>query len=134
MKSILAITLLFLSSTIFSQEKTNNIYEPLPNKEIQVLLNSCSGVEITFYENSSSVSMTGNTNTKFIPTGIDTIAPTKLNKSNHAYMMIMVNDDFYMDAELSLGESNYLIFKKDGVKYYSLLNEKGTYFFKQLMK
>ena len=48
--------------------------------------------------------------------------------------MILLKDDFYMDAEISISnEISYVIFKKDGVKYYNILNQKGIDFFRKFM-
>ncbi len=130
MKFALLIVLLITSLFSYSQEK----FSPLPASEIEHIAKGISGVEITFYESSQSVSMEGNTNCLFLPASCDTIVPDSLNNKKHAYIMIMVNDDFYMDAELSWSDTNpYLILKKDGIKYHSKLTEQGAFMFKQLL-
>lgn len=126
---ILFISAIFLSNCSFSQKLT-----PLPKEEITVLFNKISGVEITYYEGSGSASMEGTQNCGFLPASIDTIAPDSLNSKKHAYIMIMVDGDFYMSAELSWVEHNpYLIFDKEGTKYYSRLSEQGVSIFNQLL-
>jgi hypothetical protein len=61
-------------------------------------------------------------------------ATVDFNKHNTAYVMILVKNDFYMDAEVSItNESSYIVFKKDGVKYYNLLTQSGVDFFKKFM-
>ncbi len=48
--------------------------------------------------------------------------------------MLLADDDFYMDAEVSiLDDHGYIIFKKEGVKYYNLLTPSGIKFFKKFM-
>lgn len=139
MRFLLACFTLILSMTAFNQDGTvlENPKEikPLAQKEITYLAENISGVEITFFEGSSSVSMQGNKNASFLPAAIDTISPDSLNTKNHAYVMIMVNDDFYMDAQLSwVKENAYLAINKDGITYYNRLTEQGIKMFTQLMQ
>lgn len=130
MKTILLSFALLFSSFVFSQE----VLTPLPKEEIVNLFNNITGVEITFFESSSSVSMEGTPNCGFFPASLDTLAPTSLNAKTHAYMMIMVNGEFYMDAQLSWIDSNpYLALTKEGKKYYNRLSEQGVGIFKQLL-
>lgn len=132
MRTLFIVLVVFIGNFSFSQ---SNVYTPLPKEEITSLFTNISGVEITFYESSTSVSMEGTQNCGFLPAAIDTLAPDSLNTQKHAYIMIMVDGDFYMDAELSWVQSNpYLIFNKDGVKYYSKLTEQGISIFNQLIK
>lgn len=133
MKNILYLLALVIVNNSFSQKTTNTNYLPLPQSEKNIIYTKCSGLEVTFYEGSSTVSMSGIKNTKFLASGLDSIAPEKLNAKNDAYIMIIVEDEFYMDAELSYGENKYVIFKKDGQTYYNKLNEQGEYFFKQVI-
>ena len=131
MKNLLFILFIAISSVGFSQTEKKLL--PLPSEEANVLATACTSLEITLYEGSSTVSMSGTDNTKFLAAGLDTIAPEQLNTKNNAYIMIIVNDDFYMDAELSFGENKYVIFKKDDNTYYNKLNEQGERFFKQIL-
>lgn len=125
----------FITLLLTTGISQTNTLLPLPQTELTVLQKSISGVEITPYNGSQTLSMQGLNNSRFIPAAIDTLAPDSLNAKNDAYIMIMVNDDFYMDAELSFNSGNpYMIFKKDGQKYYSRLTSQGTYFFEQLLK
>ena len=49
--------------------------------------------------------------------------------------MVLVDDDFYMDAEVSISDtSSYIIFKKDGVKYYNRLTQEGVAFLRDLCR
>jgi hypothetical protein len=131
MKKLLFILFIVISFSGLTQ--TENKLSPLPIEEVATIAKMCTALEITLYEGSSTVSMSGTDNTKFLATGLDSITPTQLNTKNNAYIMIIVNDDFYMDAELSFGENKYVIFKKDGNIYYNKLNEQGERFFKQIL-
>tara|TARA_B110001469_G_C9648055_1_gene328890 strand:+ start:7865 stop:8101 length:237 start_codon:yes stop_codon:yes gene_type:complete len=72
--------------------------------------------------------------TNYFLTFLQGKSTVNFNKQNTAYVMILVKDDFYMDAEISItNESSYIIFKKDGVKYYNLLNQAGITFFRKFM-
>jgi hypothetical protein len=133
MKNIFVIILLAISSIGLTQTGKPQTQATLPSEEVTIIATMCTALEITIYEGTSTVSMSGVGNTKFLAAGLDTIPPAKLNQQNSAYIMIVVNDDFYMDAELSYGENKYLIFKKDGKKYYNKLNEQGERFFKQVL-
>lgn len=134
MKSITLILIsLLISHAGISQTNETNKLKTLPTSEVAILAKQCTGLEITFYEGSSTVSMSGVDNTKFLAAGLDSIPPAKLNSKNTAYIMVIVNDEFYMDAELSYGENKYIIFKRDGTTYYNKLNEQGIHFFKQVL-
>jgi hypothetical protein len=133
MKNLFIIILSAISTIGFTQAESSNKLLPLPVEEVAIIATMCTALEITIYEGTSTVSMSGVGNTKFLAAGLDTIPPINLNKQNSAYIMIVVNDDFYMDAELSYGENKYLIFKKDGKKYYNKLNQQGERFFKQVL-
>lgn len=130
MRYFLLIIITLLCTTGFSQESTS---QTLPLEDLEIIATQCTGLEITFYEGSSTVSMSGIDNTKFLAAGLDSIPPKSLNTKNTAYIMIIVNDDFYMSAELSFGENKYLIFNKNETLYYNKLNEQGEYFFKQVL-
>lgn len=132
MRYFLLIIIALLCTTGFSQESTSKL-QTLPLEDLEIIATQCTGLEITFYEGSSTVSMSGIDNTKFLAAGLDSIPPKNLNSKNTAYVMIIVNDDFYMSAELSFGENKYLIFNKNETLYYNKLNEQGEYFFKQVL-
>lgn len=122
-------TLLALGS--YSQQQL----KPIPQAELDTLNKAISGVEITLYEGTQTLSMSGLKNSRFIPESLDTVSPDHLNAKNDAYIMIMLNDDFYMSAEISYDSINpYMIVSKGNEKYHSKLTNKGTYFFKQLLK
>lgn len=49
--------------------------------------------------------------------------------------MLWVNDDFYMDTELSFAEENTsIIFKYEGMKDFNLLTPAGIAFFQRFVK
>ena len=115
-----------------AQEKT---LSPLPISEINILRTQTSGVEMTIYEGTKTISISGVQNSRFVGFAADTVAPEKLNDKNDAYLMILVKDEFYMDCELSYSSENpYLIFKKDDQTYYNKLSTLGQNYFKQLMQ
>lgn len=131
-KIICSILLISFSLISFAQEKT---LTPLPVSEINILRTKTSGIEMTIYEGTKTISISGIQNSRFVGFAADTLAPEKLNSSNDAYLMVLVNDEFYMDCELSYTSENaYLIFKKDDNTYYNRLSTLGKNYFRQLMQ
>jgi hypothetical protein len=116
---ILALTIQFgfAQDTIKQIDTTNKVITvyPLPVEMFNILKTKGSGIEATMYQSSG-------------------VATTEFNAQNTAYLMVLVDDDFYMDAEVSISDtSSYIIFKKDGVKYYNRLTPEGVAFFKRFM-
>ena len=86
------------------------------------------------YESSKTFTLPGLKGTNYFLSFLQGESTTKFNAKNSAYLMILVEDDFYMEAEVSISDaSSYIIFKKDGVKYYNLLTPEGVAFFKRFM-
>lgn len=126
--------LLLLTLTITTTYTQEALLAPLPINEINTLRTQTSGIEMTIYEGTKTISISGVQNSRFIGFAADTIAPSTLNDKNDAYLMILVNDEFYMDCELSYHPTNpYLIFKKDEKVYYNKISDLGKKYFGQLM-
>lgn len=142
MKFILSILLLTISFIGTSQDTIKQIdttqkvitINPLPISIYNELKTNGSGIEVTMYHSSKTFSLPKLAGTNYFLSFLVGKSTVDFNKQNTAYMMILVNDDFYMDAEVSITEeSAYVIFKKDGEKYYNILNESGIKFFKKFM-
>ena len=110
------------------------VINPLPVTEYNTLKNKGTAIEVTMYASSKTFSLPKNSGVNYFLSMIEGKATTEFNTTNSGYIMILVNEDFYMDAEVSLSDkNNYLIFKKDGIKYYNLLNDKGIAFFSKFL-
>lgn len=142
MKLILGLFLTLVCSFGYSQDTIKQVdttqkvilINPLPVSIYNVLKQKGTGIEVTMYNSSKTFALPKNTGTNYFLSFIEGKSTTKFNKRHTAYVMILVNDDFYMDAEVSISNtSSYIIFKKDGVKYYNKLNQKGIDFFKKFM-
>ena len=142
MKFIFTFLLFTLSVIGFSQDtikeidttKKVTIINPLPVSIYNELKTNGTGIEVTMYTSSKTFSIPKLAGTQYLLNFIEGRATVDFNKENTAYVMILVKDDFYMDAEISISDkSNYIVFNKDGVKYYNILNQKGIAFFKKYM-
>ena len=142
MKLIASLLFVILSITGISQDTIKQVdtaekvilINPLPVSIYNELKTNGSGVEVTIYHTSKTFSLPNLGGTNYFLTFLQGKSTVNLNKQNTAYVMILVKDDFYMDAEISItNESSYIIFKKDGVKYYNLLNQAGITFFRKFM-
>ena len=86
------------------------------------------------YLSSKTFTLPGLKGTNYFLSFLQGVATTEFNAQNTAYLMVLVDDDFYMDAEVSISDtSSYIIFKKDGVKYYNRLTLEGVAFLKRFM-
>lgn len=124
----------FSNDTIRKIDTTYKVIEikPLPVEVFNVLKNDGSGIEATMYQSSKTFMLPALKGTNYFLTFLQGKAPANFNEKNSAYLMILVKDDFYMDAEVSLFEGNsYIVFKKDNKKYYNLLTPEGEAFFLQ---
>jgi|TARA_B110000908_G_scaffold28679_1_gene33733 hypothetical protein len=142
MKLIASLLFVILSITGISQDIIKQVdtaekvilINPLPVSIYNELKTNGSGVEVTMYHTSKTFSLPNLGGTNYFLTFLQGKSTVNFNKQNTAYVMILVKDDFYMDAEISItNESSYIIFKKDGVKYYNLLNQAGITFFRKFM-
>ena len=142
MKLIASLLFVILSITGISQDIIKQVdtaekvilINPLPVSIYNELKTNGSGVEVTIYHTSKTFSLPNLGGTNYFLTFLQGKSTVNFNKQNTAYVMILVKDDFYMDAEISItNESSYIIFKKDGVKYYNLLNQAGITFFRKFM-
>ncbi|MEZ7900299.1 MAG: hypothetical protein ACI8RY_002061 [Urechidicola sp.] len=142
MKLIASLLFVILSITGISQDTIKQVdtaekvilINPLPVSIYNELKTNGSGVEVTMYHTSKTFSLPNLGGTNYFLTFLQGKSTVNFNKQNTAYVMILVKDDFYMDAEISItNESSYIIFKKDGVKYYNLLNQAGITFFRKFM-
>jgi hypothetical protein len=142
MKLIASLLFMILSFTGISQDTIKQIdttekvilINPLPVSIYNELKTNGSGVEVTMYNTSKTFSLPKLAGTNYFLSFIQGKSTVDFNKHNTAYVMILVKNDFYMDAEVSITkESSYIIFKKDGVKYYNLLTQSGVDFFKKFM-
>ena len=142
MKLIASLLFVILSITGISQDTIKQVdtaekvilINPLPVSIYNELKTNGSGVEVTIYHTSKTFSLPNLGGTNYFLTFLQGKSTVNFNKQNTAYVMILVKDDFYMDAEISItNESSYIIFKKDGVKYYNLLNQAGITFFRKFM-
>lgn len=110
------------------------VVNPLPISIYNVLKTKGTGIECTMYSSSKTFTLPKNNGTNYFLSFIEGKATVNFNKTNTAYVMILVDDDFYMDAEVSISEkSSYIVFKKDGVKYYNVLSSAGKKFFKKFL-
>jgi hypothetical protein len=142
MKLIASLLFVILSITGISQDIIKQVdtaekvilINPLPVSIYNELKTNGSGVEVTMYHTSKTFSLPNLGGTNYFLTFLQGKSTVNFNKQNTAYVMILVKDDFYMDAEISITkESSYIIFIKDGVKYYNLLNQAGITFFRKFM-
>ncbi len=142
MKLILTLLLFSFSVFGFSQDtikivdttQKTILINPLPVSIFNELKTNGSGIEVTMYTSSKTFSLPKLAGTNYFLTFIEGRSTIDFNKNNTAYVMILVKDDFYMDAEISISDkSSYIVFKKDGVKYYNILSQKGIDFFKKFM-
>ena len=142
MKLIASLLFVILSITGISQDTIKQVdtaekvilINPLPVSIYNELKTNGSGVEVTMYHTSKTFSLPNLGGTNYFLTFLQGKSTVNFNKQNTAYVMILVKDDFYMDAEISItNESSYIIIKKDGVKYYNLLNQAGITFFRKFM-
>ncbi|MDB4051894.1 hypothetical protein N9488_00375 [Flavobacteriales bacterium] len=135
---ILALTIQFgfAQDTIKQIDTTNKVITvyPLPVEMFNILKTKGSGIEATMYQSSKTFTLPGLKGTNYFLSFLQGVATTEFNTQNTAYLMVLVDDDFYMDAEVSISDtSSYIIFKKDGVKYYNRLTPEGVAFFKRFM-
>lgn len=142
MKTIAILLFVTLSFKVISQDTIKQtdttekviVIDPLPISIYNELKTNGSGIEVTMYHTSKTFSLPKLGGTNYFLSFIQGKSTVNFNKQNTAYVMILVKDDFYMDAEVSITkESSYIIFKKDGVKYYNLLTPAGINFFKKFM-
>ena len=92
------------------------------------------GLEVTMYESGTTFSLPNVSGSNYFLSFIQGQAPSVFNSKNSGYIMLLVKDEFYMDAEISFSQENsYIIFKYKGLKYYNLLNETGVNFFKRFV-
>lgn len=149
MKTLTTLFVILLSFTSISQDTIKEIdttklktvqpqktiiLNPLPVKFYNVLKTGGDGVEVTMYKSSKTFTLPKNQGMNYFLSFLTGNAPSKLNPTNSAYAMFMVKEDFYLDAEISISKDIiYIIFKKDGKKYYNILNQKGKDFFKKMM-
>lgn len=142
MRGILLTFFIFISILGFSQDTITQVdttqkvitISPLPIEMYNKLKNNGSGVEVTMYNTSKTFSLPGLKGTNYFLSFIQGKSTIDFNPKNTAYVMLLADDDFYMDAEVSiLGDHGYVIFKKDGKKYYNLLTPAGIKFFKKFM-
>jgi len=142
MKLIASLLFVILSITGISQDTIKQVdtaekvilINPLPVSIYNELKTNGSGIEVTMYHTSKTFSLPNLGGTNYFLTFLQGKSTVNFNKQNTAYVMILVKEDFYMDAEISItNESSYIIFKKDGVKYYNLLNQAGITFFRKFM-
>lgn len=111
------------------------VINPLPVENYNVLKNQGTGLEVTMYESGTTFSLPNLSGTNYFLTFIQGQAPSVFNSKNSGYIMLLVNNDFYIDAELSFAEENsYIIFKYQGSKYYNLLTPAGISFFRRFQK
>mgnify|MGYP000300702251 CR=1 FL=1 len=142
MKGLLIVLLGVFSTFSYSQDTIVQIdttqkvivVNPLPVAIYNKLKTNGSGVEVTMYNTSKTFSLPGLKGTNYFLTFLQGKSTVKFNPKNTAYIMLLADDDFYMDAEVSIdGNHGYIIFKKDGVKYYNLLTPSGIAFFRKFM-
>ena len=142
MKTIAILLFVTLSFKVISQDTIKQtdttekviVIDPLPISIYNELKTNGSGIEVTMYHTSKTFSLPKLGGTNYFLSFIQGKSTVNFNKQNTAYVMILVKEDFYMDAEISItNESSYIIFKKDGVKYYNLLNQAGITFFRKFM-
>ena len=134
-------TALFKQSFIFlllvpliscSQSKKKEI--TLPIHEIEILKNKTSAIEMTFYKQEGSISISGVNNARFIGYSIDTIAPDSISNDYDAYLLIIVNGEAYLDCEIAYYKPvPYFKFKKGDNVYYNKLSAGGINYFRQMM-
>lgn len=107
---------------------------PLPLEIFNVLKTDGDVIEVTMYTSSKTFTLPKNKGMNYFLSFLIGKSPAKLNPKNIAYAMFMVKEDFYLDAEISISdEISYVVFKKEGKKYYNLLNQKGIDFLKKMM-
>ncbi|MEN8928995.1 MAG: hypothetical protein ABF242_00215 [Flavobacteriales bacterium] len=142
MKFIITLLILVSYSLGFSQDAIKQtdttekviLISPLPISIYNELKNNGSGIEVTMYNSSKTFTLPKLAGVHYLLSFIEGKATLDFNKTTDAYVMILARDDFYMDAEVSItAKSAYIVFKKDGEKYYNKLNENGIKFFRKFM-
>ena len=124
----------FAQDTIVQIDTANKILvlNPLPVELYNEVRTNGTGLEVTMYESGTTFSLPNLSGSNYFLSFLQGQAPSSFNSSNSGYIMILVKNDFFMDAEVSFSPSNsYIIFKYNGLKYYNLLNETGVSFFKK---
>ena len=124
----------FAQDTIVQIDTANKIHvlNPLPVELYNEVRTNGTGLEVTMYESETTFSLPNLSGSNYFLSFLQGQAPSSFNSSNSGYIMILVKNDFFMDAEVSFSPSNsYIIFKYNGLKYYNLLNETGVSFFKK---
>ncbi|MEN8787348.1 MAG: hypothetical protein ABF264_05855 [Flavobacteriales bacterium] len=124
----------FAQDTIVQIDTANKIHvlNPLPVELYNEVRTNGTGLEVTMYESGTTFSLPNLSGSNYFLSFLQGQAPSSFNSSNSGYIMILVKNDFFMDAEVSFSPSNsYVIFKYNGLKYYNLLNETGVSFFKK---
>jgi len=124
----------FAQDTIVQIDTANKIHvlNPLPVELYNEVRTNGTGLEVTMYESGTTFSLPNLSGSNYFLSFLQGQAPSSFNSSNSGYIMILVKNDFFMDAEVSFFPSNsYVIFKYNGLKYYNLLNETGVSFFKK---
>ena len=139
---VLVFILLMISFQGFSQDtivqvdtaKKVLILNPLPVEVYNEIKTNGTGLEVTMYASGTTFSLPNLSGSNYFLSFLQGQAPSVFNSKNSGYIMLLVNDDFFMDAEVSFAEENtYIIFKHKGIKYYNLLNDLGVAFFKKFM-
>ena len=123
--------------TIFQVDTTRKvlIINPLPLEQFNLLKTQGTGLEVTMFESGTTFSLPKRAGTNYFLSFIQGQAPAVFNSKNSGYILLLVNDYFYMDAELSFSEDNaYIVFKHEGMKYYNLLTPAGIAFFQRFVK
>ena len=142
MKGLFFTVFIFISVLGISQDTIRQIdttqkvitISPLPLEMYNKLRNNGSGIEVTMYNTSKTFSLPGLKGTNYFLSFLQGKSTVKFNSKNIAYVMLLADDDFYMDAEVSIeGDHGYIVFKKDGAKYYNLLTPAGIKFFRKFM-
>lgn len=110
------------------------VLNPLPVEFYNEIKTNGTGLEVTMYESGTTFSLPNVSGSNYFLSFIQGQAPSVFNSKNSGYIMLLVKDEFYMDAEISFSQENsYIIFKYKGLKYYNLLNETGVNFFKRFV-
>lgn len=142
MRILLIVLFAVLSGLSFSQDTITQVdttqkvlvVNPLPVALFNKLKNNGSGVEVTMYNTSKTFTLPDLKGTNYFLTFLQGKATVNFNPKKTAYVMLLADGDFFMDAEVSiLGNHGYIIFKKEGVKYYNLLTPAGITFFRRFM-
>jgi hypothetical protein len=126
----------YSQDTILQVDTTQKVLliNPLPVSMYNILKNNGSGVEVTMYNTSKTFTLPGLKGSNYFLSFLQGQATIDFNPKNTAYVMLLVDDDFYMDAEVSIVDDyGYIIFKKEQAKYYNLLTPEGIIFFRKFM-